>query len=50
MRIGVGAENVDVQWCVCSRRSQSSGSKRRCTTMVWPRAMATPMNPPGPLW
>ena len=50
MRIGVGAENVDVAWYVCSRRSQSSGSNLRCSTTVWPSAMAMPMNPPGPLW
>ena len=50
MRIGVGAENVDVAWYVCSRRSQSSGSNLRCSTTVWPITMARPMNPPGPLW
>ena len=50
MRIGVGAENVDVTLYVSTRRSQSSGSNLRCSTTVWPSAWAMPMNPPGPQW
>ena len=50
MRIGVGAENVDVAEYVSSRRSQSSGSNLRWMTTVWPIAWAMPMKPPGPEW
>ena len=48
MRMGVGAEKVDVTPYVSTRRSQSSGSNWRWSTTVWPKAWAMPMNPPGP--
>ena len=48
MRIGVGAENVDVHRYVSTSRSQSSGSNLRCSTTVCPSAWARPMKPPGP--
>ena len=50
IRIGVGAENVDVGLYVSTRRSQSSGSNLCWSTMVWPIASADPMKPPGPEW
>src|SRR4051794_21208557 len=40
IRIGVGALNVDVTLYLSTRRSQSSGSKRRCTITVCPSAWA----------
>ncbi|HVM10519.1 MAG TPA: hypothetical protein VM345_18815 [Acidimicrobiales bacterium] len=46
-RTGVGAENdVDTLWR-STRRSQSSGSKWRCTTTDPPRACTINMNPSG---
>ena len=50
IRIGVGAENVDVGLYVSTSRNQSSGSNLRCSTTVWPSASAEPMKPPGPEW
>ena len=46
----VGAEKVDVMRYVSTSRSQSSGSKRRCSTTFWPSAWAMAMKPPGPEW
>ena len=50
IRIGVGAENVDVARYVESSRNQSSGSNLRCSTVVWPIAIALAWKPPGPEW
>jgi len=50
MRIGVGAEKVDVALYLSTSRSQSSASNLRCTMTVLPRAAAMPANPPGPEW
>ncbi len=50
IRIGAGAENVELARYLSTSRSQSSASNLRCTTIVWPKSSPAPMNALGPLW